>query len=218
MTSIGLVGKMCAGKTSIAKALAEKHGYARLSLAYEVKEDAAAMLSYWLDVYSNHVSPLQRVDIDVAWIEKNKGILRPFLQWLGTEWGRQLVGPETIWIDRFLLRVSKVTLPVVCDDLRFLNEADALRKAGFVIVRVVRDESERRASAGSQGIDGHASETEQQAISADIIIYNGSGRTPERCAEMILRAIEEGWHSPDEYDIDRWFSDGGKNWDGVSHD
>ena len=58
---------------------------------------------------------------------------REFMQWLGTEWGRDMIGKD-FWINAWLAEVRKHT-NVVCDDCRFLNEADAIKSLNGVIVR-----------------------------------------------------------------------------------
>ena len=51
---------------------------------------------------------------------------RKLLQWLGTDWGRGM--KETLWVDLFKAQVEKIldhnpTAVIVCDDVRFDNEA-----------------------------------------------------------------------------------------------
>lgn len=157
MKGIALVGPMGSGKTSLANLLVER-GYVRLALADQVKRDAADMLS---NRYG--VGFLGREDVN-----RDKPVWRPFLQWLGTDWVRQHLGLDDYWIRRFLADATAVDAPVVCDDVRFLNEADALRAAGFRIVRVVRPDAERPTS----GDPTHASEVEQDGIVCDDAVLN----------------------------------------------
>ncbi len=60
-----------------------------------------------------------------------------FLQWVGTEWGR--AQKDTVWIDAVLDKLPSEGNCYI-GDLRFPNEAAALRRAGFVCVRIVRDD------------------------------------------------------------------------------
>lgn len=77
---------------------------------------------------------------------------RQFMQMLGTEFGRDCIGPH-FWVglwERAALEVLDEGGRVVCDDCRFANEADAVRKLGGVVVRL----------AGRGGLaGGHASES-----------------------------------------------------------
>jgi len=69
------------------------------------------------------------------------------MQSIGTEWGRKLIG-EDIWI-----RAWKNTLPtgaVVCDDLRFPNEAEAVKSMGGKIIRITRPGFEHNATHESE--------------------------------------------------------------------
>jgi hypothetical protein len=61
------------------------------------------------------------------------------MQSLGTEWGRNLIGPD-LWIRAWQAAVDRVQAgqPVVADDVRFPNEVEAIRKRGGLVIRVVR--------------------------------------------------------------------------------
>ena len=70
------------------------------------------------------------------------------MQTLGTEWGRMVSGGR-VWID-WLIRRANVALSsgapcVIVDDVRFLNEAVAIRNAGGSILRIRRSSVERAA-------------------------------------------------------------------------
>lgn len=58
-----------------------------------------------------------------------------FLQWIGTEWGRSQ--NDSVWINTTLKNISNEHNSFV-GDLRFPNELEALRKNGFVCVRIIR--------------------------------------------------------------------------------
>nr|QBK87376.1 MAG: deoxynucleotide monophosphate kinase [Marseillevirus LCMAC201] len=60
-----------------------------------------------------------------------------FLQWVGTEWGR--TQKDTVWIDATLNRLPAKENCYV-GDLRFPNEVTSLQKAGFVCIRIIRDD------------------------------------------------------------------------------
>jgi hypothetical protein len=57
-------------------------------------------------------------------------------QTLGTEWGRQHVS-EDVWV-RIALRTARIARLSVIPDVRFDNEAQAVRAAGGSVWRVVR--------------------------------------------------------------------------------
>lgn len=163
MRNIAFVGPMHSGKTTAANYLVEHYGYQRIALADGVKQLASDMLTeatYYLTGKVDHPT--------VADINKDKAIFRPFLQWLGTDFVREYLGMPTYWIDSFLLQAQESRKPVVCDDVRFVNEAEALKRAGFEIVCLHRSEPERQESVmrngGSIATLTHASETQTNDI------------------------------------------------------
>lgn len=83
---------------------------------------------------------------------------RSLLQLLGTEWGRKK-DPE-IWIKLFLSKLDKLQNDVViCDDLRFCNEYQALKERGFILIKIDRSAKYRIEHAGTGEIS-HSSETD----------------------------------------------------------
>lgn len=78
---------------------------------------------------------------------------RHILQTLGTEWGRQCIHPD-VWLkcwrsraDRFL----QAGASVVCDDVRFPNEADLIRSIGGEIWHVSRSGTISSGTHASEG-------------------------------------------------------------------
>jgi hypothetical protein len=90
------------------------------------------------------------------------------MQTLGTEWGRNCIHPN-LWVDLWGESACSAlefgdARGVVCDDVRFANEADAVRRIGGEIWGVSRD-----------GVlpGTHSSETELAQIAPDVLIHNG---------------------------------------------
>lgn len=83
------------------------------------------------------------------------------MQTIGTEWGRDTIAPD-LWIRAWQAAVARTAGPVVCDDVRFPNEADAIRTAGGFLVRVIRP------GAGG-GAAGHSSEGQDLGAPDDTI-------------------------------------------------
>lgn len=156
---IGLVGKAGSGKSTAARILSAEMGFSRRPMAYGLK----AMLGA-LGV------PSTILDGDI----KLKSMPLPVLggmtfryaaQTLGTEWGRNYMGQD-FWVNTWKAS-NPAGVDVVADDVRFANEAAALRDLGGIIVRI------RRTGAGEVGAAAqHASETEQDAILHDYEIDN----------------------------------------------
>jgi hypothetical protein len=116
--------------------------------------------------YSAFVGVLARV---VALGEPNGGTTpRRLMQMIGTEWGRDLIGPD-VWIR--LWRAALDRLPagqhVAVDDCRFPNESDAIRAAGGFMVRITRPDA-------GQGAAGHSSEGQDLGLMVDTLDNSGA--------------------------------------------
>lgn len=84
---------------------------------------------------------------------------RKLLQWLGTEWGRETISPS-VWVDVWKLDTEIAVLKgytVVCDDVRFDNEAEVIKLLGGHIVLITSNKSFERITA-TDGAKKHASE------------------------------------------------------------
>ncbi len=153
MKNIAFVGFKQVGKSTAAKYLADTYGYQRHNfkdaLVAEIKQNFPNLLQNLSDLYSFTIDEL---------FEIKPPAMRSLLQNYGTEVRRR--DHEHYWVDMWT-----ATLPegaVVVDDVRFLNEADAVLQSDGIIVRLVRPDV---LSGGS-----HASETEQLDIKADYTI------------------------------------------------
>jgi hypothetical protein len=88
--------------------------------------------------------------------------IRHALQTLGTEWGRELINPD-IWVNIWRRAIGKYP-NVIADDLRFLNEAKAVKDLGGILVRIERP--------GVKLDPRHISELEQLRIVTHLVIWN----------------------------------------------
>ncbi|AKU43313.1 hypothetical protein RCCRONUS_24 [Rhodobacter phage RcCronus] len=101
------------------------------------------------------------------------------MQTLGTEWGRQLIGPD-LWVDLWRRQAERLLdegRGVLNDSVRFENEAEAIRTLGGVVVQLTDRAGDLAAS--------HASEA---GVAPDLIVENSG--TPEECARDVLEAVE----------------------------
>lgn len=194
--NIGLVGPRHSGKTTIANVLREQFDYLRIGLADDVKLAAETMLC----AFHNEFAVASSMDVSVDAINRQKATFRPLLEWLGTTYVREYLGLPHYWIDTFRDKINDNTrrgIAIVCDDIRFPNEADSLRDT-FLIVRLVRQEIPRQASlvaAGEPAALHIVSERTLDRIQADLHLL-----IPERPNFCILAssldALAQDWTRP----------------------
>ena len=150
---IAITGLAGSGKSTIARVLTEHYYYQRVRFADPLKRMLSAL-------------GLSHAELDGDLKETPSELLlgatpRHAMQTLGTEWGRNLIGQDiwtTTWKGIVRTEVQR-GYKVVCDDLRFLNEAVAVRALGGEIWSVRRPGVEMRFS--------HQSEAEMSRISFD---------------------------------------------------
>lgn len=109
---IAICGKMASGKTTVAQSL---EGFQVLSLAGEVKRVGRELFGM-----------------------KDKD--RPLLQQIGMKM-REI--RESVWLDVLIRESNRQELygySVVCDDVRFVNEAKTLKENGWVLIKLDIDD------------------------------------------------------------------------------
>jgi hypothetical protein len=115
----------------------------------------------------------------VGWDEAKKvPEVRQLLQRNGTEAGRKIFG-ESFWIDQAFASAGDAK-KVIVTDVRFDNEAEAVRDRGGVVIAVQR--------AGVGPVNDHASDRGIRADLVDAYIFNllpaGSQGTPQTLAQL----------------------------------
>ena len=147
MRVIGLTGPMGCGKSTVAAHL-ETKGYTRIKMAGVLKEMMRAMgLGY------EHIEGSLKEVPSPLLCGKTP---RFAMQTIGTEWGRNTIGENlwcNIWVAQALQALRTHSFGVLCDDIRFPNEADALKSVGGVLIEVVRPGHEKSASHESETFD-----------------------------------------------------------------
>lgn len=170
---ISVSGKKGAGKDTVGRFLVEDHGYTRLGFADAVKE-MAAKLEPWLAERL-----LEQLDLGVrdrgimlftpeAWDQaKEQPLVRGFLQQLGTEIVREILG-EDVWVNALAQKVERIDGPVVITDARLPNELDWVRSQGGECWLV------ERPSLEDDG-DGHVTEHAWIGEPFDAVMHNYDG-------------------------------------------
>jgi hypothetical protein len=93
--------------------------------------------------------------LKLVWVDKHKYIpeigctARWLLQTIGTEFGRQAIA-EDIWIRCWEARVRRYDT-VVTDDVRFTNEAEAVKAIGGQMWKIIRPSAQRNTDHPSEG-------------------------------------------------------------------
>lgn len=166
---IGIAGAKRAGKDTLARKLQAILGLPIDSFAAPLRKFVAELAGMGgLDTLEVHK------ETPIPWLD---GITaRSMMQTVGTEWGRQMVHPD-LWVRSLFAR-----LPAggIIPDVRFPNEAEAIRQRGGIVIRVSR--------AGTGHGDGHASETPLPANLVDIEVTNDS--TPREMAIRVLADLD----------------------------
>jgi hypothetical protein len=103
-------------------------------------------------------------------------LIRALLQNYGTEVRRG--DNDDYWVEKWLSTVGMIAdKHVLCDDVRFLNEADAVDHFDGILIRITRTDL--------QSTDTHQSETEQASISCVHEIVLGYGEQDKLKEELI---------------------------------
>lgn len=171
---IGLTGAQGAGKSTLANLLVLQGAF-RIPFAAALKR------------------MLEEVGVDVS--DEAKDTPSPLLggktprdamKTLGTEWGRHCID-DNIWIRIWKNRVERRSsqsgpgqILIVADDVRFPNEADAIRRMGGIVVRVDRMGRVKNTSEH---------ESESHVLEPDVAIRNDG--PPEDMVAALARAIDE---------------------------
>ena len=146
---IGFTGYAGAGKDTAAAALVAR-GYTRLAFADRLREILLAVDPLIPVPGTATFARLSAVIADRGWqaAKMEIGEVRDLLQRLGTEGGRDVLGPN-VWIDATFARITTRGRYVVTD-VRFDNEAERIRALGGHVYRIVRP--------GVGPINAHATE------------------------------------------------------------
>lgn len=173
---IGIAGPARAGKDTLAGFLVQHGDLSRASFAGPIRTFICDLLGWSLkDLEERKEEPQDAL---------NGKTPRYAMQTLGTEWGRNLIG-KNFWADIGIRRAVEQFWPlfdgkgVVFTDVRFENEAEAIRKAGGTIIHI------RRPGVGIQS--NHASEQGIAVDDSDWFFVNDTDLSAvERYAKLFI--------------------------------
>lgn len=182
---VGLIGRRRVGKDTAAAALIED-GFFPIKFADGLKIMLRALLKS-LDYSDRVVARMIDGDLKEELIPTlGERSPRFLMQTLGTQWGRDIVA-EDVWVRIAIDRCLQVPNAVVTD-CRFPNEAEAIRAAGGVLVRI-----ERKAEQWCGAYDTHPSEVLTDELQADYSVINdGSVSDLHGKVRQVLRMFRAG--------------------------
>lgn len=160
---IGLTGYAQSGKDTVAKALISQHGFIRIAFA-DALRDFVYKANPMVDNLAGEPKFVQEYVDTVGWDKaKQNPQIRRILQTTGLA-ARESFGAD-FWVRQALKNVQ-LTDKIVVTDVRFLNEAEAIKnyRVDAEIWRVQRD--------GVNAVNGHISETQLDNYTFDRTIYN----------------------------------------------
>lgn len=166
---IGITGAMFTGKSTVYQLIASKQKCVNIRFSgaiYDIQEAIYAI-----------------VGLPVPYPKDRK-----LLQYIGTDWGRSL--NENLWVNVWKTRITDWDRTIITDDVRFPNEAAALKEVGGVLIKIVASEAVR-AQRGEMINTSHASEAGIPDADCDWIIdNNGSLYDLELKVKEILSNLE----------------------------
>lgn len=178
---IAFCGVMGSGKSTAIKCLKDiqhapitLHKFAQT--LYDIQEDI-----YW------RISPVHTRPDDFV---KD----RKLLQWLGTEWGRETIDKD-LWTKLWFRNVKTILEEypnyfVVCDDLRFDNEAVLVKNLGGIIIKIDSDKANQRIDTN---LSGHKSESGVNLSYIDYIIENNGSIDDLKTSLLSINEKESLW-------------------------
>jgi hypothetical protein len=167
---IGLSGKSGSGKSTVGDYLAGAHGYHQFAFAGALKEVVQTAFHF-----SDEQMTFGKEAVDPRCGKSPRWCLQHFGSAFRAVW------PE-IWIWNLRWEIlgflaENGQRPIVVTDVRFRDEAEALKRMGAVLVRITRSAGETPAplEACATGIPGHVSETDLDGWKGwDYVIINNS--------------------------------------------
>ncbi len=171
--AIGVSGPATAGKSTLAAELLRAEDFVPIKFADPLKAMLAAFYrSQFVDDRVIHEKLEGRLKF-VACPYLMGQTPRHAMQTLGTLWGREAMHPD-LWVEAWKRRAAMPVNSVVADDVRFENEAAAVRVMGGVVIEVTRP-----------GVDYSRDHASERGVAADHTIEN-AGEPSD-----MLRALHE---------------------------
>lgn len=144
---IGISGKINSGKDFCYELLCEAYPHAvNIKFATPLKEIVAILAHENVSVVHSREGKAMSVD------HLQGKTIRQLQQEIGQSF-RNMFGPD-VWVSLAFKEARKHKL-VVFTDVRYPNEADAIRKAGGIVIRLKRDGVEKDLHESETALDGY---------------------------------------------------------------
>jgi hypothetical protein len=173
---IGLSGYAQAGKDTVAELLCLNYGYHRRAFADPMRDAIYTLNPIVFNLNSRVADLVDEYGWDVA---KANPEVRRLLQVFGTDVGRKMFN-ENFWVDIALAGLHDKHR-VVISDVRFPNEADAIKKLGGQVWRINRH--------NHAPVNGHKSEHAMDNYMFKHVLYN-DGTIDDLADEVFMLAKE----------------------------
>jgi len=164
------------GKDTVCDILVSQHGFYKIGFADPLYKMVSTMLNVNID-------ELKRLKVSGEKTVCGRTV-RDILETLGTDWGRKCVG-ENVWTEVAMKRIDSFGegICVSLCDLRFNNEADAIRYRGGRVWHI------KNPNAKPLPRDAHDSQKGVILKNGDLIIHNDPSQPFDHLSRRIGRAV-----------------------------
>lgn len=186
---IGISGKAGSGKDTVGDYLV-REGIIdiKIPLAKSLKELCSNIFTIPIENFYEKKDDETHIKVS-SWLCDNSQLsedrigtnltCRELLQYFGTDVVRSF--HSSTWIDLFI-QDSKKYDTVICTDVRFIDEAEAIQKSGGIVIRLTRNPSKM----------SHVSENQLDDYKNFDIVYNNEEETPTQTCEAIKWMLIKG--------------------------
>jgi hypothetical protein len=185
---IGISGKAGSGKDTVGNFLvSEGLVETKIPLAKSLKDLCSELFGIPNEYMYNNKEAETHIKV-TEWLHNNSQLtkdrvgtnltVRELLQYFGTDVVRSFY--SSVWTDMFLRSCEEYN-SVVCTDVRFIDEVEAIQKSGGIVIRLNRNPSKM----------SHCSENQLDDYKNFDIVYNNIGETPEATCNSIKTILEE---------------------------
>jgi hypothetical protein len=139
---VGICGLIGAGKDTVADYLVNIHQFRRESFANTLKDAVSNVFGWDRELLEGRTKQSRewREQVDSWWSER-LGMPNLTPRWVLQHWGTEVVRKgfhDDTWIASLENKIRKSKDDIVISDCRFTNEIVAIKRAGGIVVRVVR--------------------------------------------------------------------------------